>query len=83
MKTNKLKFIIATSLIYAFAAIITVKVNYHIDIQKLKCKKDSSSVKYCKILNDPYLPNILIFFSTFFSTLLLYFIFYYVLDIDF
>ena len=83
MKKDKLKFIITTSFIYAFAAIITVKVNKYIENKKEICHKNNKSDRFCHIYIDPYLPNSLTFLSTFFSTLILYFIIYYVLNIDY
>jgi len=83
MKTNKLKFIITTSLIYAFSAIITVKVNGYIEKKKEICQQNNKSDRFCHIYIEPYLPNSLTFLSTFFSTLILYFIIYYVLNIDY
>ena len=81
MKYETLKHFLSVSLIYAFAAIITVKVNEFTEEKKNKCTKNNNSDKYCHIYFDPYLPNIIVFISTFVSTLILSLLLYYIFGI--
>ena len=81
MKYETLKHFMSASLIYAFAAIITVKVNEYIEKKKEICTKNNKADKYCHMYIDPYLPNTIVFFSTFISTLILYLILYYIFGI--
>lgn len=82
MNNKIIKHFLSSSIIYAFAAIITVKINEHIDIQRKKCEKNSKAVRYCHMLTDPYLPNTILFISTFLSSFILYLILYYLFNIQ-
>ena len=62
------------SLMAAFASVIAVKMNEHINDEKKKCINEEYF--YCKVIKNNYFSNLGLFLATFISTMILYYIFY-------